>query len=220
MPITKTPIPLGSIVYKISRNFRDNNPAWAFGKVLALIFRPIFYCRTYLLYRADLRKEDTPPAVGTAFALCLLQPEDVELVKQIQRMEEWLACRIESVLQGGGICIVALDGDTVAGFNLISFQEICLPVVCFSRSLRPGKAFSIQITVANRYRRRGLGIALRLEAFKTLRAKGMRYLYGGTDIHNRANLALCRKLGLQGIAEVRLLKIFWRKKTFLRRVHY
>ena len=206
------------ILRKIRRNFRDNSLVWTLIKMFGLIGWPIYYRRTYRLYRVDLSRMNTPASADVSFAFRFLKPDDIEYVNQIYHLEEWLEGRMESVFKSGGICLVALDGSTVAGFNLVSFRNMNLPVVQYSRALRSNQAFSVQISVANRYRCRGLGTALRLEIFKALRLRGTRYLYGGTDIHNRANLALCRKVGFKAIADVRYTKLFRHEETLLHRV--
>jgi hypothetical protein len=52
-----------------------------------------------------------------------------------------------------------------------------------------------------------------------LREKGVRYLYGGTDIHNPANLTLTKKVGFKFIAYIVFVKVLGRGTVMLRRVH-
>jgi ribosomal protein S18 acetylase RimI-like enzyme len=205
-------------IQKVRRNFRDYGLSQTLLKVIVSMIRPLFYSRTYRLYRADLAQVRIPPITDPSFVFRFLEINEKDYLAQIQRMEEWLQERLETILQEGGQCLVALDEDRVAGFNLVSFRHIHLPIVHFKRALRSGQAYSEQITVSKAYRGRGLGATLRLELFRILRAQGKRYLYGGTDVHNQANLALCRKVGLQEVADIRYVKILRIERTAVRRI--
>ncbi len=128
-------------------------------------------------------------------------------------MEEWLEMRLDEILKGGGKCLVALDDAMVAGFNLISYDQIHIPVVQYTAPLGPDEAFSEQITVSVAYRGHGLGSKLRYKLYKDL-FEGERYIiYGATDVNNKANLALCRKVGLDVIATIKYRKWLWIEKT-------
>lgn len=207
----------GHLAQKILRNLRDYGLYRTCSKIISSMTRPVFQCRTYRLYRADLNKVVVPAVTDASFAFRFLEQGEEKYFPQIERMEEWLKGHLEFILQHGGRCLVALDKTTLAGFNLVGLQEIHIPVVDYRRPLRRRQAFSVQITVSKAYRGRGLGTTLRLEVFRALRAQGFRYFYGGTDIHNEANLALCRKVGLEEIANIRYLKILWIERTTVRR---
>jgi ribosomal protein S18 acetylase RimI-like enzyme len=210
-------IPLGPMTKKIRRNVRDYGLLRTFSKIVGAVMRPIFQCRTYRLYRADLCKVIIPSVTDRAFEYHFLKPTEKDCLTQILHMEEWLDGSLESIMQGSGRCLVAMDKGTIAGFNLVQYQEIHIPVVHYTRALRSRQAFSVQITVDKAYRGRGLGTTLRLEVFRALREQGMKYFYGGTDVHNQANLALCRKVGLKEIADIHYLKILWLERTTVRR---
>jgi hypothetical protein len=76
-------------------------------------------------------------------------------------MEEWLEGRLASKLAKGSLCLVAMDGNIVAGFNLVGFGEVHMPLVNGKRIFRNGSAWSEQITVNTKYRGKGLGSELR-----------------------------------------------------------
>jgi GNAT superfamily N-acetyltransferase len=205
-------------IRKIKRNLRDHGLWRTLVKTLLELLHPVFHARTYRLYRADLRQVAIPDRPDPAFVFRLLTPGDVASVRQIEDLEEWLRGTLQQRLAQGAICLLALDGDRVAGFNLVTFTGIHIPVVHYLRRLRPGDAFSEQITVHPEYRGRGLGSTLRHEIFRILRQQGKRRLYGGTDAHNGPNLALCRKVGLKEVADVRYQKLLRRKLTTVRRI--
>ena len=60
------------------------------------------------------------------------------------------------LLKYGGLCVVALDGEKVAGFNLVSFNEVYIPLLELKKKFRKDQAWSEQITVSKDYRKQGL----------------------------------------------------------------
>jgi GNAT superfamily N-acetyltransferase len=207
------------IYRKIRRNLLDNGVGRTFMKIVGAVFSPVVYRRTYVLYRADLLRIKPTEPQRSHYTFRSLCSEDVSYVKQLPCMEEWLQGRPEPLLGDGEMCIAVLTGDRVIAFNLIAFNLLQLPVVHFARQLRSKEAFSEQISVAKEYRGKGIGTALRREVFRVLREKGIHYLYGGTDIHNLANLTLMKKVGFKCIAYIVFVKVLGRGTVMLRRVH-
>lgn len=198
---------------QISRNIRDYGLITTITKVADGIVKPIYYRRTYLLYKVDLLNIDIPKIDEAGLQIRYIDHSEHTIISQIIEMEEWLEKRIYEILDGNGKCLVALDGNKVAGFNLVSFNKIHLPVVHYEFQLGPEEAFSEQITVNIDYRGKGIGSKLRYSLYTNLIAEGKRVLLGGTDIHNKANLALCRKVGLKVIAKITYHKWLNFKKT-------
>lgn len=203
---------------KIRRNLQDYGFLRTLEKLFSTFLYPLYYNRIYRLYRANLNQIDIPTKQDSELVFRRLQADDHQLFDQIIGMEEWLSPQLKTNLDSDGLCLVALDDDTVAGFNLINYGRIHLPTVNYRRNLRENAAFSEQITVNRAYRGKGLGTQMRLEVFRILSEQGFRYLYGGTDIENTANLALCSKVGLTEIADVHFQKVLWKHKTTVRRV--
>ena len=203
---------------KTKRNFNDYGFFTTLIKILVSITHPVLYRRSYLLYRANLDTVLVPEILDPSFKFRMLERGEEDYKQQITNMAEWFENSIENHMISGAQCLLALDGDTVAGFNLVTFDRINLPVVNYSRKLRSKQAFSDQIMVHKAYRGRGLGASLRWGIFRFLREHGIRYFYGGTEANNQANLALCRKVGLKVIAEIRYLKLMWLRSVTVRRV--
>jgi hypothetical protein len=59
------------------------------------------------------------------------------------------------------VCLVALAGERVAGFNLINLEQASLILVNRKKKLRPGCAWSEHIAVEKEFRKSGLGSQLR-----------------------------------------------------------
>ena len=202
---------------RVRRNLRDYGFRQTAGKILGSIIRVIFYTRAYTLYRADLGNLALPISMNSRFAFRFLKPDEVHYLAQIQEMEEWLLDGLADILNTGGKCLLALDGERLAGFNLVSFRKIRLPAICFTRRLRPGNAYSEQISIDTAYRGQNLGTSLRVELFRALREQGTRAIYGGSDVKNRANLALCRKVGLRTVADIRHVELLGFKGKQIKR---
>jgi GNAT superfamily N-acetyltransferase len=210
----------GSLSWRrVSRNVNDYGWGTAIRKILNSAAHNIYYNRAYVLYRGDLSRSRLPEPSQPGFEFRFIAPSEKDFLRQIGAMEEWLEGELERMLKEGGKCLVALDGDQIAGFNVVSFEKIALPVIAFSRRLRKGEAYSEQITVKSSYRGRNLGSLLRIEMFRSLQALGMRKIYGGTDIGNRSNLALCAKVGLKPFAVIRHIQIFGFKTSTIQRRH-
>ncbi|MBL4575424.1 MAG: GNAT family N-acetyltransferase, partial [Opitutaceae bacterium] len=149
----------------------------------------------------------------TTLVIRTIDLTEKNLIAQILSMEGWLKGRLENLLREDGRCFVALDGDTVAGFNLVSFRKIDIPRVHFIQKLEGKEAFSEQITVHRDYRGRGLATRLRYKVYQDLLTQGINTLYGSTEITNTANLALSQKVGLKDIANIHYRKFLWKHNT-------
>ena len=119
---------------------------------------------------------------------------------------------MEEKLEKGGFCLVAMDGERMAGFNLVAFGEVYIPLLKMTKKLREGEAWSEQITVLKSYRRRNLASDIRSQVFNELKRKGFRELYGGTLRSNNASLGLARKVGFKEITDVHYRSILGSKK--------
>lgn len=204
-------------LHKILRNYRDYGPFITLGKGVSYLLRALYARQSYLLYKVSL---DGPPGPGfgaEGIAFRLLAPEEEPLVQQIEEMEEWLEGQVARRLREGAVCLVALAGQRVAGFNLISFGDVFMPLVEHRHRFPPGTAWSEQISVNRDFRGRGLATAIRLAAFEELRRRGCRRFYGGTLPLNAANLQLCRKVGFRVFVELRHHKLLaFHRWEFLR----
>ena len=198
---------------KVIRNYRDFGWGATTTKIFGQIILPIYCSRRYWLYRADLDQITIPPPREHKFDLRCIETPETHAVEQIIEMEEWLDGRLQDLLNSGSKCLLAMDGDTVAGFNLFSYGRIHVPVVHYECPLNQDEAYSEQITVSKAYRGHGLGSILRFQVYRIIKGEGKRFLIGGTDVNNSANLALCRKVGLVPIAELHYRKRLWKQAT-------
>ena len=106
------------------------------------------------------------------------------------------------------ICLVDLDNNKVAGFNLITFGKIYIPLINLTKTFNSYQAWSEHIAVRKDYRKKGLATQLRYRIFAELKQMNIKRLYGGTLISNIPALKLARKLGFKEFVEVDYLKLF------------
>jgi len=193
---------------KISRNIADYGVWVAAKKCVARVLGLVYEKRVYRLYKIDT-SHDVPAATDTPnFEMRLLEPTDTKQIAQIEEIAEWLEGRIKERILANDMCLVALDGERVAAFNLIALEEVYIPLIERSRRLLPQEAWSEHIAVHKDYRRRGLATQLRRCILAILRERGVRRLYGGTLSHNIAALKLTRKVGFTEFADVVFTKCF------------
>lgn len=195
------------IILRLRRNLRDYGWRVTVRKVTSALFRPLYESREYRIYRIDLQRlQLSPPSVGR-FTFRFLAPSEIGEIDQIEHMEDWLAGSVRRRLMEGSICLVTLDRQRVAGFNLISFARINVPVIGWTRTFRRGFAWSEQISTAPGYRRQGIASELRYRIFAELKRRGFRRLYGGALASNRPSLNLAARVGFEQIVTVRFRRL-------------
>lgn len=195
------------LLRKIIRNAEDYGVLIALKKVGAYFLKPIYEKQVYRIYGIDLENFTPKPFNGNGFAFRLLDKNDSDLIKQIEKMEEWLQSDIVSKLAKQGLCIVALAKNRVVGFNLIAFNNIFIPLLSLKRALKRGEAWSEQITVHKDFRKHGLAAELRYRIFAELKSRGIKKLYGGALTSNLPSLKLAQKVGFEFLMDVHFRKI-------------
>ncbi|HNY26370.1 MAG TPA: hypothetical protein PKH31_03210 [Candidatus Sumerlaeota bacterium] len=204
-------MPQKLIVAKLRRNFGDYGFLITLQKACVGLLSFIFEKRTYCFYVRRLTENDLqapldPPPPEIRFHY--LQPEDSRWIAQIEKIAEWLRGEIRPKLDRGSLCLIALQGDTVAAFNLISFGTVYIPLLKYDKHFRKDQAWSEHIAVQKPYRQVGLAVSLRKRVFQELYRRGIRKLYGGTLPTNAVALGLARKTGFRQIADVIFYRCF------------
>jgi ribosomal protein S18 acetylase RimI-like enzyme len=208
-----------NIFKKFTRNYRDNGLASALQKSLIALVAFAYESRAYRIYRKEIDPSMDPGmAPPHPFKLHVLGTGDSDFISMIEEMEEWLDGKVLEMLDGGSLCVLLLDGEKVAGFNLFSVGEVYMPLVKTKRTFRSHEAWSEQITVHQDYRGMGLATILRLQAFMELGNRGIRKFYGGTLPSNIANRKLSKKVGFREIADIHYRKVFGSTNWFVKRV--
>ena len=112
----------GVWVRKLKRNLQDHGLKTLLQKSLAFAIKPFYEDRTYRLYMIDFTRSTTPFAEeieGLNFHF--LSSSDDQLIANVESMSEWLHGSLKNPLEHGALCLVAVSGGSLAGFNLISF---------------------------------------------------------------------------------------------------
>ncbi len=207
------------LTHKLQRNLQDYGWQITAQKTLAYLFRSIYFRQIYRIYRINLdaiMPPEDPSQPNIRFKV--LTAQDVEMIAQVETIAEWLRGRLTNAIAKGQVCLVALDGDEVAGFNLINFDHATLVLVNLKKKLRRGMAWSEHIAVKKEFRKTGLGSQLRFRIFEELKRRGIRRLYGGTLRSNTASLNLARSVGFKEIGDIHYRKIFSFEKWWYTRV--
>lgn len=211
-------MPSPKAIKKLYRNFRDYGFVVTLRKTCSAFLEPVMTFRRYRIYRIRLDRFIPGELDTGGFELRLLNPDEDELIVQIEAMEEWLQGEVRGKLREGSICLVALENDRVAGFNLVSFGKVRMPLVKMTREFRENESWSEQITVGRDYRGRGLASILRLTIFRILKDRGIKRFYGGTLPVNTANRRLSRKVGFREIGDIHYRCILKRKSWAFKRI--
>jgi GNAT superfamily N-acetyltransferase len=210
---------LSRLSHKVQRNLEDYGWQIAFKKSLAYLLRSLYFQQVYRIYRIELDAAKLPQDFNPLdFTFKILTVQNVGMIAEVENIAEWLRGQLKEKIAAGQLCLVALDGDKVAGFNLINFEQATLVLVNLQRKLRQGDAWSEHIAVKKEFRRTGLGSQLRYRIFEELRKRGFRKLYGGTLRSNTASLKLTRSVGFTEIGDIHYRKLFsfekWRYERF------
>jgi len=200
---------LGRLSHKVQRNLEDYGWQVAVKKSVAYLLRAVYFRQVYRLYRIDLDEARLPQDSNPHnFTFKILTVQNVGMIADVENVAEWLRGQLKQKIAAGQLCMVALDGDKIAGFNLINFRQATLILVNLRRKLRRGVAWSEHIAVNKEFRRTGLGSQLRYRIFEELRKRGFHRLYGGTLCSNTASLKLTRSVGFKEIGDIHYRKLF------------
>lgn len=179
---------------------------------------PLYRKRTYCIYRRNLAQNDFLFNKREYLECKIVNKNDVSLVRQIEDLVEWLDGELFRRLEHGSLCVAVLDGNKVAGFNLVAFNEVFIPLMNMRKKLRSHQTWSEQISVHKRYRNQDVATMLRYHVFFELKKRGVRTLYGGTLLSNEHSLKLAEKVGFRFITNVTYRKFLHMEKRIYKRI--
>lgn len=204
---------------RIQRNVEDYGWWVTAKKSLANLLAPVYKRQVYRIYRKSLEVAQPQEESETNyFTFKILNPDDTCVIRQVENLVEFLRGELAEAIAAGDLCLAALHKDRLAGFNLITFGEVFIPVIEMKRVFRQGEAWSRQIAVHKDFRKRGLGSQLRYRVFDELRKRGIKRFYGGTLRSNVPALKLTRRVGFEEFVDVHYIKVFNSKTWRFRRV--
>jgi len=208
-------------IKKFKRNLTDYGFLIAVKKMILFPFTDIYKKKDIYVYKKDLTKYEPVEKNNPTFKYVFFEKDNIteSISNQLIGIEEWLFGKLDKILDNDGICLAAMDGDTVAGFNLVSFNEIYIPLVELKKKFRKNQAWSEQISVKKEYRKKGLGSILRYKMFNELKARGNKALYGSTMTDNISNIELSKKVGFEIFAKISFKRVFNSKKYKFEKVY-
>ena len=205
-------------IRQLKRNLRDYGLSITLRKCLTFLAGVLCKRTVYRIYRIDLEHWSgrEPGCDGLTYGF--IGPEDTDAIAQIEGLEEWLQETLCRRLGQGALCLVARDGGNVAGFNLVSFGRVWIPLLETEWSFGPHQAWSEQITVHPQYRGYGIASELRYRVFDALKSRRVRLFYGGALPFNIASLKLARRVGFQEILDVHYRRVlgFYKRWRYVR----
>jgi RimJ/RimL family protein N-acetyltransferase len=210
---------LSGLAHKVHRNLQDYGWKITIEKTLAYLVRSVYFRQVYRIYRIKLDATKPPKDLHNhSFTFKILTTQNVNMIAQVENIAEWLRGQLTNAIAAGQLCLVALEGDQVAGFNLINFDRATLILVNVKKKLRRGSAWSEHIAVKKEFRKAGLGSELRYRVLQELKWRGIHRLYGGTLRSNTASLALTRSVGFKEIGDIHYHKFLSFEKWWYKRV--
>ena len=206
---------------KFKRNLNDYGFLIAVKKMILYPLERVYKKKDYLIYKKDLVNYTPVNKTNPSFEYQFYNSNnlDEQIVNQILLLEEWLIEKIDAIIKNGGLCIVALDGKNVAGFNLVSFNQVYMPLVELNKNFRKNQAWSEQITVSKNYRKQGLGSILRYKMFNELKNRGYKSIYGGTMWDNWSNIELSKKVGFEIFVKISFKRLINNKRYIYHRIY-
>jgi len=208
------------IFRRIRRNLEDYGLGITCRKCLTYgLIHPIYRRTTCLVYRSklSLQSELMAPEPGT-FSFRSLEPFNEKALAVVEQQTEWLRGNLSHRLAQGGLCIGALDGENLAGFNLVNLETLRIPLINLERPLRKGRAWSEQITILPQYRHKGLAVALRNVVARELHDRGIEFFYGAAVVPNPASVRLARSAGFDPVGTVTYIRFLARERYVLHRL--
>ena len=208
------------LAQKLKRNIQDFGWSVTVEKSLAYFVSPIFYQQIYRIYCIELLHQSLPEyAESNGFTFRILNAENKYEIEQIESFAEWLRDELVARIEDGAICLAAFKQEKLAGFNLISFGDVYIPLVELNKTFRKEHAWSEHITVHKNFRKKGLAIQLRYRIFSELKKRGFKRLYGGTLSSNLPALKLARSVGFKELVDIDYMRVLCIKRWRYKRIH-
>lgn len=201
----------GQLIRKTRRNITDFGIAYTALKIGKGLFGIVYDCKALIIYELNFSQNYEPNKLS-GIRIRTLQPHEHAYFSQIVEMEEWLENKISNRIEENGVCIIALTGDEVIGFNLIGFDWVELPLLRIRVQLKKDEAWSEQISVKKEYRKQGVANEIRKVTYDILKQKRIIKLYGHRASYNYASKMSAKKFTKNEIVSARYTKFLMREK--------
>ena len=173
------------IIKIIKRNLYNFGLFIILKKTFYFVIKSVYKKLTYKIYFIEVHSFMHSPVSNNNLDYKFVDKNDIEIIKQIEDMEEWLQNRIIEKLNSNCICLAAMDKNSVVGFLIANLNEMNIPWINFKKKLRANDCYGEQITIDKKLRRIGLAASLRLRVFEELKKKGITKFYVGIPAWNK-----------------------------------
>ena len=199
---------LRNLKRKLRRNFYDYGFFVCLKKSLLYVFGIFYKNEVQTIYAIDINKDFRTPSDNNHFIFKMVNPDDSEVLCQIEIMEEWLEGKLKSKLLTNGICFAFLDSARLIGFYLANKGDIIIPRLRLKLIMRPDEVWGEQITIHRDLRCKGLATDLKHRAYSELRNSGIKTIFGHSAAYNIASLKTVEKFHPNKAYKVNYLQIF------------
>lgn len=189
---------------KIYRNFIDYGFSVTAKKSISHLLGALYSNKTYRLYRIDINNIDHEIEAHKHLTVSRVSYDDSATINEIEIMEEWLKGKLRHKIVSGSHCYVCRYDEQLAGFMLISFGLVYVPLIFLYRYFRKTHAWSEQITVKREYRSLGVSTYLRKFVFNILSDFGTTRLYAGTLLSNKKPIRISGAITYHLIADIHM----------------
>jgi hypothetical protein len=204
----------GNLIKKTKRNINDFGMAYTSFKIIKALFEILYESKALIIYELNFTKGYEAKKID-GVTIRPLRPDEYAYIAQIVEMEEWLENTIANRITQNGICIVAIKGGQLIGFNLIAYDWIELPLLKIKVDMRSDEAWSEQISVKKEYRKKGIANEMRKATYKILKQKRIVKLYGHRAGYNYASKMSASKFTKNEILYAQYNKILRHEKIDL-----
>jgi hypothetical protein len=201
------------VFLKFYRNLIDFGFIVTLKRSLLWIIKFVYQRQSLIIYEINLnRNRQKSEGNENSFTYRLINENEDNIIKQIEKISEWLKGKIHGMLGKGSICMVILKDDVVLGFNIASIGECYLPLIKLKVLIKSDEAWSDQISIVKEYRRKGLASKLRNNFYVELKNHGIKSLYGHRLELNIASKMSARRYTSKILGKAEYQKLFLHEK--------
>lgn len=178
------------------------------------MFKKLFLFRSFVIYDKDLTKLNNVRLKNPKLKFLFIFEDNSEILDKLEEISGFSRDLIMERLKTGSDCLVAMEGDKVVGFNMVSFGNIYIHYLEQYMNLLESETWNEQISISNQYRYKGVASDLRDVMFEHLKEKGYTRCIGGTLKINVKARMLARRTGFIEREKVTFIRVLKRKKYY------
>ena len=204
---------LSLYVTKTKVALRDSGVKHTLRRILEeTLLGKLYLSRQFIVYEKQLTELDPVRLGNPNLSFSFVSLDNQDILEQMEKLSGWPQDLVATRLADSGECLVAVDNNGLAGFNLVGYGNIYIHYLDRHLTLSDSEAWSYQIFVSPPYRRSGVATDLRHIMFRHLASKGYTKLLGGYLSSNVKAGMLAESLGFVEREKVTLVKMLnWKR---------